>query len=91
MRVIDVASGTVADLGDPTPVGNLDGIEPDGKGGYFVSDWMNGILFSVAADGKATKLLTLKQGAADIGVIPDQNLVLIPMMMDGTLAAYKVE
>ena len=91
MRVIDVASKKVSDLGDPTPVGNLDGIEPDGSGGYLVTDWMNGVLFRIAADGKATKLLSMNKGAADLGVVPDQKLALIPMMMDGTLVAYKVE
>jgi hypothetical protein len=52
---------------------------------------MNGVLFRVAADGKATKLLSMNKGAADLGVVPDQKLALIPMMMDGTLVAYKVE
>jgi sugar lactone lactonase YvrE len=91
MRVIDVASKKVSDLGDPTPVGNLDGIEPDGSGGYLVTDWMNGVLFRVAADGKATKLLSMSKGAADLGVVPEQSLALIPMMMDGTLVAYSVK
>ena len=89
--MIDVASKRVSDLGDPTPVGNLDGIEPDGSGGYLVTDWMNGVLFRIAADGKATKLLSMNKGAADLGVVPDQKLALIPMMMDGTVVAYKVE
>jgi hypothetical protein len=36
MKAIDLATKKVSALGDPTPVGNFDGVEPDGKGGYFV-------------------------------------------------------
>lgn len=91
MRVLDPAHKTVADLGDPTPVGNLDGVEPDGKGGYLVTDWVKGVLFRVAADGKATKLISLKPGSADLGTIPGEGVALIPMMQDGTLVAYHVD
>jgi DNA-binding beta-propeller fold protein YncE len=89
MKVVDLATKKIADLGDPSPVGNLDGVEPDGKGGYFASDWMNGGLFHIGSDGKATRLLPLKKGSADIGVGPDRT-VIIPMMMDDTVVAYKV-
>ncbi len=44
MLVVDPAKKAVADMGDPTPVGNLDGVVPDGKGGYLVTDWMKGVL-----------------------------------------------
>ena len=49
-------------------------------GGPFhgtVQDWLNGGLFHVAADGKATRLLPLKQGSADLGTVPGENLVLV--------------
>jgi sugar lactone lactonase YvrE len=91
MRVVDLKTKKVSDLGDPTPAGNLDGIEPDGKGGYIVSDWMKGALLRVGPDGKAEPLLTLKQGSADLGMIPGKDVVLVPMMMEGELAAYKLD
>jgi sugar lactone lactonase YvrE len=90
MQQVDIATKKISALGDPAPAGNLDGVEPDGKGGYLVTDWMSGGLFRFAADGKGTKLLPLKPGSADLGVGPD-GLVVIPMMMDGTVVAYKVE
>jgi DNA-binding beta-propeller fold protein YncE len=91
MKVVDLATRRVSDLGDPTPAGNLDGVAPDGKGGYLVTDWVNGGLFRVAANGKATRLLPLKKGSADLGTMPGENLVLIPMMMEGTVVAYRVD
>jgi len=36
------------------PVGNLDGLEPDGQGGYLATDWFSGALYRLDADGKAT-------------------------------------
>lgn len=80
--------GMIRDL---TPAfGNLDGLEPDGKGGYLVSDWMKGGVFSVSRQGKVTKVLALGQGSADIATIPEQKILLVPMMMDGKVAAYKI-
>ena len=71
-------------------VGNFDGVEPDGKGGYLVTDWVSGGLFQVENNGKPTRLLPLAKGSADLGVGPD-GIIIIPMMMDGTVLAYKVD
>ena len=48
MKVVDLATKKVSALGDSTPAGNFDGVEPDGKGGYLVTDWVSGGLFQVA-------------------------------------------
>ncbi len=52
---------------------------------------MSGGLLKVAPDGKAETIMDLDQGSADLEFIPDQKLVVIPMMMNGSVAAYKVE
>jgi sugar lactone lactonase YvrE len=88
MKSVDLATKKVSALGDTTPAGNLDGVEPDGKGGYLVTDWVSGGLFQVTKDGKPTRLLPLAKGSADLGVGPD-GIIMIPMMMDGTVVAYK--
>lgn len=90
MKVLDLTTKKISDLGDPTPVGNLDGVEPDGKGGYFATDWISGGLFRISAEGKATRLLPLKPGSADLGTGPD-GILMIPMMMDGSVLAYKLD
>jgi sugar lactone lactonase YvrE len=91
VRVVDVATKRVSDLGDPAPVGNLDGVEPDGRGGYTVTDWLNGAIFRVAADGRATRLLDLNQGSADHEFIEGERLVVVPMMTDGKVVAYRLD
>jgi DNA-binding beta-propeller fold protein YncE len=86
---VNIADKSIKDLGDGSPVGNLDGIEPDGDD-YIVSDWVAGKVFRIAKSGKAELLLDLDQGTADIGYVPDQKLLLIPMMMSDKLIAYKL-
>ena len=88
---VDIASKKIVDFGDPKPVGNLDGLEPDGAGGWYVSDWMAGGLYRAGPDGRAEQLLDLAQGSADIGILPAQKIVLVPMMTDNVLVAYQLE
>ena len=90
LKAIDYASKEITDLGDE-PVGNLDGIEADGQGGYLVTDWLSGGLYKFDAEGKAEMIMDLNQGSADHEYVEDENLVVIPMMMDGTVAAYKIQ
>ena len=91
MKSVALSTGAIVSLGDGTPIGNLDGLEPDGNGAYLVTDWMNGGLYRIAASGKADLLLDLNQGSADHEFIKSKRLVIIPMMMDGTVVAYEVE
>ena len=91
VKVVDVATKKVGDLGDPAPVGNLDGVEPDGRGGYTVTDWLNGAIFHVSADGKATRLLDLNQGSADHEFIEKDRLVVLPMRTDVKVVAYRLD
>jgi hypothetical protein len=87
---ISLADKKISDLGDGTPVGNLDGIEPIGDD-FLVTDWVAGAVYRIDRKGKATQLLDLDQGTADIGYVPETGLLLIPMMMSEKLVAYKVQ
>ena len=87
---VSIPDKTVRDLGDGKPVGNLDGIEPIGDD-FLVTDWVAGGLYRIDRTGKATQLLDLDQGSADIGYVPETGLLLIPMMMSDKLIAYKVQ
>lgn len=89
LKSIDYATAEVTDL-SAKPVGNLDGIEPDGHGGYLVTDWFAGKLFRMAPGHGHELLLTLKQGSADLGIKVDDGLVVIPMMLDNSLQAYRL-
>jgi sugar lactone lactonase YvrE len=90
LKAVDYQSKEIKDLGDK-PVGNLDGLEPDGQGGYLATDWVKGALYRLTSDGKAELLKDLDQGSADLAYIKGENEAVIPMMMEGTVAAYKIE
>ncbi|MEE9139479.1 MAG: SMP-30/gluconolactonase/LRE family protein [Alphaproteobacteria bacterium] len=90
LKTVSIAERSVASLGDGTPVGNLDGVEADGRGNYFVTDWMAGALLQVAPSGEAVLLLDLDQGSADHEYVAGEGLIVIPMMNDGKLVAYRV-
>jgi len=91
LLTVSLADKSVKDLGSGTPVGNLDGLEPFDKDSYLVTDWMAGTLFRIDTSGSADLLLDLDPGSADIGWIPEQHLLLIPMMQNDKLLAYRVE
>ena len=91
LLAIDLNSKTVSPVGSGTPVGNLDGLEPDGSGGWLATDWVGGALYRIGADGAATELADLNQGSADLEYIPEEKLAIVPMMMDGKLTAYRIE
>lgn len=88
---IDIEDKSITPLGKP--IGNLDGIDELKAGTYLVSDWADGALYKVDVKGKTAKadqLLDLNQGSADLIFLADKQLILIPMMLDNTLAAYKL-
>ena len=91
LKTVDYGSKTVRSLGDGSPVGNLDGVEAIGNGAYLVTDWIAGALFRIDASGKAERLLDLNQGSADLEYVAADGLALVPMMMDGTVVAYRIE
>jgi len=91
LKTIDISTKKISSLGNKTPAGNLDGVESDGKGNYFVTDWMQGKLLHITPKGKATTLVALQQGSADLTVLLDQNLVIIPMMLTGNVIAFEIK
>lgn len=90
LKSVSLIDKTVTSLGNAQPVGNLDGVEADGHGNFFVTDWMNGGLFLISKNGDAEKILELPQGSADLEVIPDKNLIIIPKMLENKLTAYYI-
>ena len=81
----DQAFGRIGDQ----PVCHVDGLEPDGKGGYTVTDWLLGDVFHVTADGKKTPLLQLGRGTADHTYLADKKLLVIPQMVESKLRAFQ--
>lgn len=91
LKTININSKQIQSLGDKTPAGNLDGVEADGNGNYFVTDWMAGKLLLITPEGLSSTLLSLAQGSADHAVLAEQGLIIIPMMMSGNVVAYRIK
>lgn len=87
---IDLEDQSIEPLAKGNEIGNLDGIEPLEPGGYLVTDWADGALYRITAKGKVDRLIDLNQGSADLAYLADKGVVLIPMMLDNTLAAYSL-
>jgi sugar lactone lactonase YvrE len=90
LKAVDYRTRQITDLGT-TPIGNLDGLEPDGKGGYLATDWVAGALYQIDDKGDATMLMDLNQGSADLTYVESESLAIIPMMTDNAVVAYKVQ
>lgn len=71
------------------PICHIDGLEPDGSGGYTVTDWLTGEVFHVSADGKPNPLMKLVQGSADHVYRVNVHQLVIPLMKDNVLRAYE--
>src|SRR3954469_2768761 len=96
IEVIDVKNKKITSLGEQgttSPFGGLDGIEYDASNThYYVTDNPAGKVYVVNADGTGYQtLIDLQtQWAVDLGTIPGQSTMIIPLMQDNKLVAYKV-
>jgi sugar lactone lactonase YvrE len=88
---ISLKDQSVSPIGNGQPIGNLYGLELLQPGVYLVTDWAAGALYRVDAKGKAERLIDLNQGSADLTYLPDKKIVLIPMMLDNSLVAYRLD
>lgn len=76
---IDLATQALSLFGAEGPVGVLDGIEPDGKGGVLLTDNPGGTVLELQPGGTASVVATVGAGAADLEVDPDHNIILVPI------------
>jgi DNA-binding beta-propeller fold protein YncE len=88
---ISLKDQSLSPVGNGKPIGNLYGIEPMQPGVYLVTDWADGALYRFDQKGKAEMLIDLHQGSADLAYLPDKKIVLIPLMLDNSLAAYRLD
>jgi DNA-binding beta-propeller fold protein YncE len=96
IEVVDLKSKSITTLGREgmtSPFGGLDGIESDTTDThYYVTDNPAGKVYTVNANGTGYgTLIDLHiQGAADLEFIPSQSTIIIPLMQDKKLVAYKL-
>jgi len=71
------------------PLGNIDGVEQEARGGFVVSDYMAGKLIQVSSTGESRVVRQFKPGLADFTFLYAQGDILIaPHMNENTVAAY---
>ncbi|PRX54367.1 SMP-30/gluconolactonase/LRE family protein [Flagellimonas meridianipacifica] len=67
--------------------GNLDGLVRY-ENGFIVSDWISGAISVIDAEGGVTILEQINPGTADIEYLEEENILLVPQMLDGKLTAF---
>ena len=73
------------------PLGNIDGVEQEARGGYLVTDYLAGKLIQVSPTGESRIVRTFKPGLADHTFLYAQGDILIaPHMNENTVAAYDI-
>ncbi len=70
--------------------GHFDGISGDSAGNLWVSDWMTGDVYTVMKNGSAEKRYNFGQGAADLSVAKELNLLLVPQMNTNKVIAVQL-
>ena len=73
------------------PLGNIDGVEQDARGGWVVTDYMAGKLIQVTSTGESRVVRQFKPGLADHTFLYAQGDILIaPHMNENMVAAYDI-
>ena len=91
LQSVDLTTKVITKLADGMAA--TDGIVPEGKANYFVSDW-NGQLFHVSADGTKEQLLDTREAkinSADIDYVAKKKLIVVPTFYKNSVIAYRVE
>ena len=71
----------------------IDGLQPDGRGNYFVSDW-NGRIYLCDWSGSKQIILDTTEGGvnlADFSFIPKKGLFVFPTFTGNRLLAYSID
>jgi hypothetical protein len=72
----------------PQPIGGIDGIESDGRGGFLVTDVFGMRLLHVSASGTTRALLQFTAAGADFGYIASRQIAVVPFLFSNSVAAY---
>lgn len=69
---------------------NMDGIFPYSDGKWLISDFIKGEVVLLNEQGEIENTLKLKKGSADFHYISDKKLVIVPLMNDNQVVAYRL-
>lgn len=88
---VDLTSKAITPYGSADPSGVLDGVEPDGAGGMLITDNMGGRLLQQSPGGAVAEVGKLEPGAADLEVVLDQGLIVVPLTPANTVVGLRWE
>lgn len=71
-------------------IGNLDGIQRNQSGEYYISDWNSGKIYTIDMEGNLKEVLTSEKSSGDILFIEDDNTLYLPMNHQNELWIYKL-
>jgi len=89
LLAVSLQDKSVSTLSSDVTLGFLDGLEADGDGGYYLTNWVAGSLLRVDANGSVELLLQLTRGTADLDFDAGSATFYLPRMLDGKVAAYR--
>jgi sugar lactone lactonase YvrE len=84
---IDMQTKAITQL-TTEPIGTPDGLEADGRGGFFVSDVARGGLYHVSAAGESKQIRQLDRQPADIAYVASRKLLVVPHTGLNRVSAY---
>jgi sugar lactone lactonase YvrE len=88
---IDLKTKELKNLGDGRGIGALDGLERNGRDGFYATDFNAGALYDIHKDGSFETLLDLKAGSADMDQFNNGHTVVIPQMLENEIEGYSVK
>lgn len=83
-------SGIVQNLAGLNLLGHFDGIDKDLKGNLWVSDWMNGDVYQISNNNNSLKVFNFGPGTADISIIKEKRILLVPQMKENKVLAIQL-
>lgn len=92
LLAVSLADKAIQPFAEGKQLGNLDGLEALDATHFLVTDYIAGGLFTIDAEtGKMDKLISLPTGSADFAYVAASKTVLIPLMNDDKVVAYKLD
>jgi hypothetical protein len=86
----DIATRKLSPVGQGHPIASFDGVVAIGKQ-YFATDWPNGRLLRISAEGAVREVLTGFHQLADLGYNPERKTIAMPVMSDSRLIFLNLE